>query len=232
MSSRLISRLRYLNSIIDPQYELVFLGTQGGDAFFCFLARNLFQHADSPPHRRRADPRHIARCHQQLHLIGFQCLGWFRRLRPPHESSAGETLLGQPVSLAVIAEDSNRGPTAAPKHEHTAGKRILRQFLLAEPRERVYAFSSIDRLNGHQHPHLRRDLNHLSAFRQARSRLAQSGGAAAFHWMRTLPPRKDSNSMTHSLGVAACGAISSTNAGLLAFRRSRGTPPSRFFSPT
>jgi hypothetical protein len=95
-----------------------------------------------------------------------------------------------------------------------------------------YAFSSIDRLNGHQHPHLRRDLNHLSAFRQARSRLAQSGGAAAFHWMRTLPPRKDSNSMTHSLGVATCGAISSTKAGLLAFRRSRGTPPSRFFSPT
>jgi hypothetical protein len=36
MSSRLISRPRYLNSIIDQQYELVFLGTQGGNAVFLF----------------------------------------------------------------------------------------------------------------------------------------------------------------------------------------------------
>src|ERR1039457_1883476 len=143
----------------------------------------------------------------------------------------GATLLGQPVSLAVIAEQSDRRPAAAPKHEHTSGKRILRQFLLAESRQRVDALSSIDRLDGHEHAHLRRDLNHLSASRQARSRLIQSGGAAAFHWMRTLPPLKDSNSMTHSPCVEACGAISSTNAGLLAFRRRRETPPRRFFSP-
>ena len=31
--------------------------------------------------------------------------------------------------------------------------------------------------------------------------------------------------------LAGCGVISSTNAGLAAFRRRRGTPPSRFFSP-
>src|ERR1039457_268304 len=229
MSSRLISRPRYLNSTIDQQYEPIFLGTQG--VTVVFFSPDLFQHADSPPHRRRADARHIASRHYQLHLVGFQWLCWFGPFRPPHESSAGETLLGQPGSLAVIGEQSERRPAAAPKHEHTSGKRILRQFLLAEPRQRVYALSSIDRLDGHEHTHLRRELNHLSASRQARSRLVQSGGAAAFHWMRTLPPLKDSNSMTHSRSVAPCGAISSTNAGLVAFRRRREAPPSRFFSP-
>jgi AraC-like DNA-binding protein len=59
----------------------------------------------------------------------------------------------------------------------------------------------------------------------------QSGGTDAFHWIRSLPPRKDSNSMTHSSGGVAGGVISSTNAGLLALRRTMGTPPIRFFSP-
>jgi hypothetical protein len=36
-----------------------------------------------------------------------------------------------------------------------------------------------------------------------------------------------SNSITHS----SCGAISSTNAGLVALRRRTGIPPSRFFRP-
>src|ERR1039457_5165579 len=127
----------------------------------------------------------------------------------------GATLLGQPVSLAVIAEQSDRRPAAAPKHEHTSGKRILRQFLLAEPRQRVYALSSIDRLDGHEHTHLRRELNHLSASRQARSRLVQSGGAAAFHWMRTLPPLKDSNPMSHLPTAPPSGATRPRNAGLV-----------------
>src|ERR1700757_4942595 len=38
MSSPLIFRPRYLNSTIDPQYELVFLGTQGVTPCF-FVAR-------------------------------------------------------------------------------------------------------------------------------------------------------------------------------------------------
>src|SRR6266849_3838027 len=39
--------------------------------------------------------------------------------------------------------------------------------------------------------HLGGDLNHPSTSRQARSRLAQSGGTGAFHWMRILAPRED-----------------------------------------
>src|SRR4030088_930941 len=63
----------------------------------------------------------------------------------------------------------------------------------------------------------RRDLNHPSVSRRARNRLTQSRGTAAFHWTRILPPLEDSNSMTHSSSVAGCGAISSTNAGLVGF---------------
>jgi hypothetical protein len=45
---------------------------------------------------------------------------------------------------------------------------------------------TIHGFDGHQHAHLRRDLDHPSVSRQARSKLAQSGGAAAFQLMRIL----------------------------------------------
>ena len=47
---------------------------------------------------------------------------------------------------------------ATPEHEHAARKRIFGEFVLAKPRQRVNAFASIDRLDGDQHAHLRRDL--------------------------------------------------------------------------
>src|SRR5450432_2185407 len=95
----------------------------------------------------------------------------------------------------------------------------------------VNPFSAINGFHRNQNPYLRRDLNHLSASRQARSTLTQSRGADAFHWTRILPPLGDSKSITHSSSGVACGAISSTNVGLVALRRRMGTPPSRFFSP-
>ena len=90
--------------------------------------------------------------------------------------------------------------------------------------------SSIDCVDGHQHAHLRRDLNHPSVSRHARSKVVQSGRAAAFHWMRILLPPRDSNSITHSSSCARAGATNSTNAGLVAFRRRVGDPPRRFYS--
>jgi hypothetical protein len=99
---------------------------------------------------------------------------------------------------------------------HISGQRII---------------SPVDSIDRDQHAHLWRDLNHLSVSRQARSKLIQSGAVAAFHWMHTLPPRNDSNSIEHSPCIAAGVAISSTNAGLRAFRRRCETPPSRFFKP-
>jgi hypothetical protein len=85
-------------------------------------------------------------------------------------------------------------------------QRILSEFLLAEPRQRIVAFSSVDCLDGNQHAHLRRDLNHPSVSRQARSRIVQSGGAVAFHSIRILLPPEDAKSITHSSSSARDGA--------------------------
>ena len=52
---------------------------------------------------------------------------------------------------------------------------------MANANKTINAFASIDRFDRHQHAHLRRDMNHRSASRQARNRLAQSGAVDAFH---------------------------------------------------
>jgi len=156
---------------------------------------------------------------------------WSVRSPPATTRTAPSKAVSVPASIpAVIAEQPDRGPAAAAKHEHTPGKRILGEFLLAESRQRIDALSSIDCLDGHQHAHLRRDLNHPSVSRHACSKVVQSGGAAAFHWMRILLPPGDSNSIAHSSSGARDGATNSTNAGLVAFRRKVGDPPRRFFS--
>jgi len=93
-------------------------------------------------------------------------------------------------------------------------------------------FPAVNRLYRNQNPYLRRDLNHPSASRQARSRLIQSGGAEAFHWMCILCPLGHSKSIAHSCCAIAGGAVSSTNAVLVALRAETGIPPSRFFRPT
>src|SRR5450755_31597 len=228
MSVVVIARPLYLSSAINSSMHLLFLERKGVAMFFL---QPLLCRVYPPPHRRRPHARQVTGRHQQLRLVGFQRLGSRVGFRPPYESSLGEPLLRQPVSLAVIAEETNRSPPAAAKHEHASGKWIFGEFPLAKPRQGVNALATIDGLDGHQHAHLCGDLDHPSASRQARSKPAQSSGAAAFQWMRILPQPADSNSMTQSSSVAACGAISSTNACLAAFRRTLGTPPSRFFSP-
>src|SRR6202040_406764 len=95
----------------------------------------------------------------------------------------------------------------------------------------VDTFSSINSLHRNQNSYLCSDLNHPSISRQARSKLTQSGGADAFHWMRILRPLGHSKSMAYSVNGTACGAVSSTNVALLALRRRGKPPPSRFFSP-
>jgi hypothetical protein len=77
----------------------------------------------------------------------------------------------------------------------------------------LYTLSSINRLDRNQNPYLRRDLDHPSLSRQARSRRIQSGGADGFHGMRILRPLGHSKSIAHSSSGVACGAVRSTNAG-------------------
>src|SRR6266849_598523 len=148
MSPWLISRPRYLNltaaSVMPSSMRLFFLERKGGPC-----SQHLLQHADPPPHRRRADARHIAGRHQQLRLVGIQRFGRLGRVRPPYEPSLGKPLRRQPVSLAVIAEETNRGPTAAPKHENASGEWIFGELVLAKPRQGINPLASVDRFDRH-----------------------------------------------------------------------------------
>src|ERR1017187_3081568 len=103
------------------------------------------------------------------------------RFRPPREPSFGETLLRKVVSLAVIAEETNRRSTATSKNKNAAGKRIFRELFLAYPSQGINALTPVNRLDRHQHAHLRRDMDHRSDSRQARSSIAQSGVEEPFH---------------------------------------------------
>jgi hypothetical protein len=136
-------------------------------------------------------------------------------------------------SETIVGEQANRSSTAAAKNENTSAKRIFRQLLLAELRQGIDPFSAIDRLDRYQHPHLRCNLDHRSALRQASSNAAQSGGVAAFQWMRILGPCPDSNSITYSSTLAPAAPINSTKDGWLPFRREAEDaedPFTRFFS--
>src|ERR1035437_8400749 len=107
----------------------------------------------APPHRRGTDSRHIPGHHQQLGFVSFQLLGRRGRFRPPREPPFGKTLLREVVSLAVIAEETNRRSTAISKNKNAAGKRIFRQLFLAYPSQGINALTAVDRLDRHQHAH-------------------------------------------------------------------------------
>ena len=68
-------------------------------------------------------------------------------------------------------------PFAIAKDEHRPSKWILSKGCLAMPRQAVDAAAKIGRLDGHQDLHLRRDLQHYSAFQKPRDRAATSAAS-------------------------------------------------------
>ena len=98
-----------------------------------FVVRLITSARSSPPHRRRAHAQRISRCHQQLHLIGFQRLVLLI-LRPPDEFSSRKSFLCQPVSLPIVGEQANSSSAAAAKHEDASGKRVFGEFVLTQLR--------------------------------------------------------------------------------------------------
>jgi hypothetical protein len=60
--------------------------------------------------------------------------GFCEELIEPQEPSPRARC--QPVSLPVIAEQPDRAPATAPKHEHTPGKRILSEFHVLQKADR------------------------------------------------------------------------------------------------
>lgn len=130
----------------------------------------------------------IARRQKQLRLIGLQRLRRAVACGPPGKTAFGKPLLRKPKALAVISQQANRGGTAAAKNENAAGEWIGSEFFAAQLHQGVYAFSSVDRLNGHQDPHLRRDLQHALPARERLQKLRDLAGAQAFQFHPQLAP--------------------------------------------
>jgi hypothetical protein len=79
------------------------------------------------------------------------------------------------------------------------------------PRWFFDTLASVDRVHGHQNPHLGRNLNH-GRLHNARLNADRSGMVVPFRWIVTFP-RSDSHSITHSDRPSVGGTISSTNSG-------------------
>jgi hypothetical protein len=136
----------------------------------------------------------------------------FVACRPPLESAFRQALRGNPESLAVIGEDSDRFAAAAAEDEQAAGKRIGIKLLAAELGERVDALPTVDGFDRNQDAQLRRDLNQDADSSKSRLNVARYEAEAFFSWIRSLP-RWLSSSMMHSGSPCGRGATSSTNAG-------------------
>src|ERR1700690_989989 len=91
--------------------------------------------------------------------------------------------------LAVIRENPDCLAAAAAKDKQAARKRIGRQFLPAELRQRIYTLSSIDGFNRDQDAQLGRDLDQATVSHSARLSTAKSEVEAPFNWIRSLPWR-------------------------------------------
>ena len=114
---------------------------------------------DGPPIGGGADVE-IAAGKECLRLVGTHLGGYPVRLGPPAEPALRKPLLSHPETIPVITDDSYAFWTATSKYEDTAGEGVFVEALLAEPHKRVDAFAAIDRLDGHQDPHLWGKLQH------------------------------------------------------------------------
>src|ERR1700722_3973871 len=113
----------------------------------------------------------------------------FVSCRPPLETAFRQTLGGNPESLAIVRQDSDSFAASAAEDKQAAGKRIGREFLPAQLRQRIYALPSVDGFNRNQDAQLRRDLNQDADSHKARLSTARSEARAPFNWIRSLPRR-------------------------------------------
>jgi len=105
---------------------------------------------------------------------------------PPAKAAARQPLVREPESLAVVTEDAQRRLASIPEHEQRAAERVGRKDLPTDAREAVDALPKILRVDRHQNPHLRGDLNHASAPASIRLRCARSASAMLVSWRRTV----------------------------------------------
>ena len=94
------------------------------------------------------------------------------------------------------------------------------------------SLAKIDRLQAHENPHLRRDLQHYRASQKLRLGAARSGSGLPRNSIRIFASDAYSNSITQPPAMAGDGGVNSTNAGAATGSTRRGglCSPSRFFN--
>lgn len=102
----------------------------------------------------------------------------FTRFGPPPEIPLRKTLLAKPVPLAIIDERFNGGASPIAEDEKGAGKGIALEHIPAYPAQSINAVSEIQRLYGHQDPHLGCNLDHRPSPKKT---LASSSGSNSRH---------------------------------------------------
>jgi hypothetical protein len=119
--------------------------------------------------------------------MGLQCFRGFSACRPPLETALRQTLGGDPESLTIVGENSDRLAAAAAKDKQTAGKRIGIEFFAAELRQRIDAFSAVNGFDRNQDAQLWRDLDQDADSNNSRLSVARYEAEAFFSWIRRQP---------------------------------------------
>jgi hypothetical protein len=103
----------------------------------------------------------IAVPQQQMQLMRVQAQGSTGAgFGPPREAALRKPLLQNPKALAVVGQTLDGVPTTRTEYEERTGLRVVTQCLTTERGQAINAFTEVDRLDGQQDPHLRRDLDH------------------------------------------------------------------------
>ena len=159
----------------------------------------------------------VARAEEHLKLVrlqgggrGIVLGGW-----PPAERPLREALLTEPEALPVVDEQFDGGTPAVAEDEDRPGERVGRKVRPAQLRQSVDASTEVGRLDGHQHAHLRSDLDHAGLLRKAStSRMTSSALPAASRTVSRTPWGSETSTTSSPPTGGAGGrvAVNSTNA--------------------
>src|SRR5436305_4858858 len=96
-----------------------------------------------------------------MQLMWIQAQGRTRiGFGPSGEAALRESLLAETEPLPVVGQTLDGMATARAEYKKRPAKRLARQCLTAERGQAIDAFAEIHRLDRHQDPHVRGDLDH------------------------------------------------------------------------
>ncbi len=85
--------------------------------------------------------------------------------------------MAEPEPLAIVHEHLQRRRLAIAEDEDRAGKRVVLERFLAEPRQAVDPAAKVDLLDRDEDLHLRRDLEHHEALQKLRDSASSSAAS-------------------------------------------------------